>query len=431
MLDWPFFVARLLRLKQSWLAAVLLLASCQAADEQSSAPRDLVLRADGTTIEGLVPENATLETLLRQHEVPAEVAAPLVDAIRGVFNPRGLRADQTFWVKRTLDGIFREFRYQIDNDTLLRAVFRNDPEQPVAQYSAELVILPKEYKLSAVSAAISRESNSLSAAFEAQGEHIHLPLRLAEIFGGEVDFNSDLQQGDRIDVLFDRATRDGEFVGYGEVQAAVIETGDRRLTAFRFTGADGKASWYDTEGRSLQRQFLKTPLPFDPRVTSGFSNNRFHPVHGVRRPHLGVDFGAPTGTRVKAVASGVVEFAGWSGEAGRLVRLRHAGGYETAYLHLSGFGPGIRAGARVDQGQDIGYVGMTGTATGPHLDYRVIRNGTYLNPMTAFRNMTGGDPLPAQLLPEFTKVRDEALRQLQARLSPSGGDTSRSTAVSD
>jgi murein DD-endopeptidase MepM/ murein hydrolase activator NlpD len=293
------------------------------------------------------------------------------------------------------------------------------------------VILPKQFELSAVSATIDENANSLSAAFEIQGENIHLPLKLANIFGGEVDFNSDLHRGDRVDVLFDRATRDGEFVGYGEVQAAVIQTNGRNLTAFRFTGADGKADWYDIQGRSLQRQFLKTPLPFDPRVTSGFSNSRFHPVSGVRRPHLGVDFGAPTGTKVKAVASGVVEFAGWSGEAGRLVRLKHAGGYETAYLHLSGFGPGIRAGARVEQGQDIGYVGMTGSATGPHLDYRVIRNGTYLNPMTAFRNISGGQPISANLLPEFMKVRDEALRQLQARLAIGNGGAPQATAVSD
>jgi murein DD-endopeptidase MepM/ murein hydrolase activator NlpD len=139
-------------------------------------------------------------------------------------------------------------------------------------------------------------------------------------------------------------------------------------------------------------------------------------VLGVRRPHLGVDFGAPAGTKVYAVAGGVVEMAGWSGDAGRLVRIRHAGGYETMYLHLSGFGPGIHAGARVNQKDVIGYVGSTGTATGPHLDFRVLKNGTYLNPLNAFSRMPAGEPVPAQLLPEFARVRDEAVRQLNARL---------------
>lgn len=426
-----FPVPAFLRTKHTWLFAALLLVSCQPADDQSVARRDLVLPRDGTTVQALVPQNATIESLLRQQQVPADVASSLVDAIAGVFNPRDLRADQTYWVTRTIDGIFREFRYQIDPDRLLRAVFKNEPGQPAAQYAAELVMLPKEYRLSAVSAEISRDANSLTAAFEAEGENFQLPRVLAEIFGGEVDFNSDMQRGDRIDVLFDRATRDGAFVGYGDVQAALIETDGRKLSAFRFLDADGKPAWFDAQGRSLRRQFLRTPLPFDPRVTSGFSNNRFHPVNGVRRPHLGVDFGAPTGTRVKAVASGVVETAGWQGEAGRMVRIRHAGGYETAYLHLSGFAPGIVAGARVEQGDEIGYVGMTGSATGPHLDYRIIKNGVYLNPLTAFRNMPSGDSVPANRLPEFSRVRDEALRQLQTRLAEKKGGASPGTAVSD
>jgi murein DD-endopeptidase MepM/ murein hydrolase activator NlpD len=251
------------------------------------------------------------------------------------------------------------------------------------------------------------------------------------VFGGEVDFNSDLQVGDRVDVLFDRATRNGEFVGYGAIQAAVIHTGGRSLSAFRFSSADGKAAWFDDRGRSLKRPFLRTPLPFDPRVTSGFSANRFHPINGGRRPHLGVDFGAPTGTRVYAVADGVVVMAGWSGEAGRMVRLRHAGGYETSYLHLSGFGAGVTPGARVSQEQVIGYVGMTGSATGPHLDYRVTKNGTYLNPITAFRNMSTGEAVTPSRLPEFTRVRDEAVRQLQARLAIGNSGAGPAGAVSD
>ncbi len=410
-------MASLIRSKRSWLLAALFLVSCQPADDRSE-PRDVRLVADATTVEAQVPRNATIESLLRQQALPAELTASLVDAIRGVFNPRDLRADQTYWVTRTLDGVFREFRYQMDADRLLRVVFKDEPGRVASEIDAEVVVLPKEYRLSAVSAEITAENSSLIGAFTAHGEHQELPRQLAEVFAGEVDFNSDLQRDDRIDVLFDRAVRNGEFVGYGEVQAAVIETGKRRLTAFRFTGSDGKASWYDERGQSLRRQFLRTPLPFDPHVTSGFSGNRFHPVLGIRRPHLGVDFGAPTGTRVKAVASGVVETAGWSGEAGRLIKIRHAGGYETMYLHLSGFAAEIRAGVRVEQGDVIGYVGSTGTATGPHLDYRVIKNGTYLNPMTAFGRMPAGEPVLASRLPEFTKVRDEAVRQMQSRLAP-------------
>jgi murein DD-endopeptidase MepM/ murein hydrolase activator NlpD len=200
----------------------------------------------------------------------------------------------------------------------------------------------------------------------------------------------------------------------------VLQVGARRLTAFRFVRPDGKVDWYDAEGKSLRRQFLRSPFSFNPRVTSGFSYNRFHPVHRTRRPHLGVDYGAPYGTPVLAVANGVVEFAGWSGEAGRMVRIRHAGGYKTAYLHLSSFGPGVRVGARVDQGTTIGRVGQTGTATGPHLDYRILKNNVYVNPIAELRRMpTGGEPLAAELLPEFSRQRDELLRQFTA-LAPVG-----------
>jgi murein DD-endopeptidase MepM/ murein hydrolase activator NlpD len=420
----------MLRARHLLLVAVTFLVSCQPSpDEQTTAVReDIRLAADGTTISALVPPNATLESLLRQQQLPADTTASLIEAVRGVFNPRDLRASQTYWISRTLDGLFREFRYQINPDTLLRVVFRDRSGDVATAFNAEVVTLPKEYQLDAVTATISRETPSLFGAFSATGENLLLPVQLAEVFAGDVDFNSDLRLGDRVDVLFERAVRDGEFAGYGDVEAALLENGGRRLSAFRFTGADGKAAWYDAEGRSLRRPFLRSPLPFDPRVTSGFSASRFHPLLGIRRPHYGVDFGAPTGTRVFAVAGGVVEVAAWSGEAGRMVRIKHASGYETSYLHLSGFASGVHAGARVEQGQVIGYVGMTGAATGPHLDYRVAKNGTYLNPLTAFSRMAAGEPLSADALDAFRQQRDAALAEMRDRLGvsldPSSPDAS-------
>jgi murein DD-endopeptidase MepM/ murein hydrolase activator NlpD len=165
-------------------------------------------------------------------------------------------------------------------------------------------------------------------------------------------------------------------------------------------------------------------LPFSPRVTSAFSYNRFHPVHGDYRPHLGVDFGAPFGTAVNAVAAGVVEAAEWAGEAGRMVKIRHAGGYETAYLHLSSYAPGIRPGVRVEQGALIGRVGQSGTATGPHLDYRIIKNGVYVNPIAELARMPQGEPIPAGLLSDFQKQRDQLVRQLRDQLASSSGSSS-------
>jgi murein DD-endopeptidase MepM/ murein hydrolase activator NlpD len=379
---------------------------------------DIALGRDGQWVESRVPRNATLESLLRQQNLSVELTASLVDAVRSVFNPKDLRANQVFRVTRTMDGLFQEFRYQIDADRLLRVLARA-PAADAPQLSAEVLMLPRELEISAIEASINADSNSLVGAFDAVGENIQLALGLAEIFGGEVDFNSDLQNGDRVQVLFDRAMRHGEFVGYGDIRAAVLETGGRRLTAVRFEGPDGKAGYYDEQGRSLKRQFLKSPLPFTPRITSRFSYRRRNPVHGAIRPHLGVDYAAPVGTQVQAVANGVVEFAGFSGEAGRMVRLRHAGGYETSYLHLSAFGPGIRPGVRVQQGETIGRVGQTGTATGPHLDYRISRNGVYVNPLAELQRMPKGEPIDGSTLPEYQKIRDAAFADLETRLAPS------------
>lgn len=400
------------------VAAYLVWRSAAAGVPVQPLRADILLGRDGQSVEARVPRNATLETLLRQQNLSVELTASLVDAVRSVFNPKDLRANQVFRVTRTMDGLFREFRYQIDADRLLRVLARS-PAATAPQLSAEVVTLPRELEVDAVEAVISPDSNSLVGAFDSSGENIQLALALAEIFGGEVDFNSDLQLGDRVQVLFDRATRHGEFVGYGDIRAAVLETGGRRITAVRFDGPEGKAGYYDEQGRSLKRQFLKSPLPFTPRITSRFSYRRRNPVHGAIRPHLGVDYAAPVGTSVRAVANGVVEFAGFSGEAGRMVRLRHAGGYETSYLHLSALGPGIRPGVRVQQGDTIGKVGQTGTATGPHLDYRISRNGLFVNPLAELQRMPKGDPIDATALPEYQKIRDAAFVDLEARLAAS------------
>jgi murein DD-endopeptidase MepM/ murein hydrolase activator NlpD len=378
---------------------------------------DVRLAKDADIVEARVPPNATLETLLRQEHLPADMTASMVDAVRAVFNPRELRADRTYQITRTLDGLFREFTYQIDADRLLRVVSLGPADDSTPRFDAEIVPLPKDLEDAAFEAEISREHSSLIGAFNAGGENIQLALSLADIFGGEVDFNSELQLGDRFEVLFERATRNGEFIGYGEIKAAVLDTGGRRLVAIRHVGPDGKPGWFNEAGRSLKRQFLRSPLPFEPRITSRFSYNRLHPVLGYRRPHLGVDYGAPAGTRVNAVAAGVVESAGWAGEAGRMVKIRHAGGYETAYLHLSAFAPDIRPGVRVAQGDFIGRVGQSGTATGPHLDYRIIKNGRYVNPTAELAKMPPGEPIASDRLAMFVHDRDDLLGELRSRLA--------------
>jgi murein DD-endopeptidase MepM/ murein hydrolase activator NlpD len=401
-----------------WLAAGLL-AACHSAPDRSPdrAPaHDVLLARDSQDTTGRVPANATLESLLRQNNVSADLTASVITSVRRVFNPRDLRAGETYVFRRTLDGLLREFRYPIDPDRLLRVVFKAQPSSGQPAVDVDVVAVPRTIELAAVDASITKVHSSLVGAFDASGENVLLALALAEIFGGEVDFNSDLQPGDRIQVLFERVYREGQAPGYGDLKAAVLRTGGKEITAIPYRDRDGKIAWYDAEGRSLKRQFLKSPLPFEPRVTSRFSYRRVNPVHGDVRPHLGVDYGAPVGTAVMAVASGVVESAGWAGEAGRLIKLRHAGGYETEYLHLSAFAPGIRVGGRVEQGQLIGRVGMTGSATGPHLDYRILKNSTHVNPLVELSRMPPGVPIAADALPAFMQDRDAALGQLRERV---------------
>ena len=362
-----------------------------------------------------MPRDATLDGLLRATHLQGQLVAGTVDAVRGVFDPRRIRAGRPYRLVLTLDGLLREFEYQIDADRFLRIV--NPDTSAPETLDAEVLNYEKQIETAAIDARIDRDSTSLIAAIDSAGENIQLALDLADIFGGQVDFNSDLQPGDDFRVLFEKTTREGEFAGYGAILGASIHVDGREIQAFRWTDpATGKSSYYDENGRSLKRFFLKSPLKFEPRITSRFSMRRFHPVDHVYKAHLGVDYGAPTGSSVVAVAAGTVISAARSGASGNMVRLRHAGGFETYYLHLSAFGPGIRSGVHVSQGQLIGRVGMTGSATAPHLDYRVKRSGVFVNPVTVHARQAPGEPIPAVQLATFRSSRDTVLTQLSTTL---------------
>ena len=380
----------------------------------SEQSQDVLLPRDLNVIEGRVPRAATFETLLRQNAVEPTLASSMVSAMSAVFNPRHLQANQAFRLTRTVDGLLREFRYEIDTSKFLRVVFHKTHEEGQPDFDVEVVPYPRTVSVETASAEISREHPSLIGAFDAAGENQQLPMALAEMFGGEIDFNTEMQRGDKATVLFERITRDGEFVGYGSVQAAILEHGGKRFVGVLFTGPSGKSDWYDEQGRSLKREFLKSPLPFEPRITSRFSNRRLHPVFGDFRAHLGVDYAAPEGTRVVAVSAGTIESAGWSGDAGRLVVVRHKGGLETMYLHLSSIAEGIHPGAHVSQGQTLGRVGMTGAATGPHLDFRVRKDGKYSNPVAMRAKMPPGDPIGPEQMAAFSTARDAILQQLKS-----------------
>jgi murein DD-endopeptidase MepM/ murein hydrolase activator NlpD len=397
------------------LSILVVAAACADAPPPSRGARgaDVVLPAETETISARVPARATLDSLLRQHELQGELIQAAVEAARRVFDPRDLRADRPYRLVRSLDGLLREFEYEIDADRFLR-IARRDGSEPEA-LDAQVLPFEKQTTVASIRGDISADSGSLIASMDAAGEQVQLAMALAEVFSGQIDFDNDLQAGDSYEVLFEKSTRDGSFAGYGEILGATFRVEGREYRAFRWADpATGRAGYYDENGRSLKRVLLRSPLRFEPRVTSRFSRRRLHPVHGVWRPHLGVDYAAPHGAAVVAVANGVVVAAGWSGGGGRMVRLRHGGGIETYYLHLSSFGRGIRRGARVEQGQVIGRVGSSGTATGPHLDYRMRRNGAFVNPVAVHRQQPPGEPIRSIHMAAFADLRDGVLGQLSS-----------------
>jgi murein DD-endopeptidase MepM/ murein hydrolase activator NlpD len=404
----------LLKRWRFFAAGTLVLAACARSQPAPKQARpDVYLPRESETIEATVPRHATLDSLLRAHRLQEQLVLEAVSVARGVFDPRQLRAERPYRLVRSLDGLLREFEYKIDADRFLR-IINPDRARPEV-LDAKVLHYEKQTEIAGIDARIDRERSSLIGAIDRAGETIALALELADIFSGQVDFNTDLQPGDSFKVLFEKSTYEGQFSNYGAVLGAAITVDGRQLQAFRWTDpATGKAAYYDEQGRSLKRFFLKSPLKFEPRVTSRFSMRRFHPVDKVYRAHLGVDYGAPTGSSVVAVAAGTVVSAGHAGAGGNQVRLKHAGGFETYYLHLSAFGPGVRAGAHVAQGQLVGRVGSTGSATGPHLDYRLKRNGVFVNPVSVHSRQAPGDPIPAVQLATFTSSRDALLTRLSA-----------------
>jgi len=384
----------------------LLAASCareEAPPAFKPARADRLLPPDAEVITGTIPRNGTLAELFRAY-LPEEHAVHAVEVIARSMDPRKLRAERPFTLTRSLDGFLRAFHYDVDADHYLRV----GPASPATPHelAAEVIAYKREEALAVATGRIDKDTPSLFEAMEAAGEATDLSVELAAIFSGEIDFNSELQPGDSFRVAFQKITRENGTVSYGAIQAAEFSNDGRRLEAFRFVLPDGKAGYYDANGRSLKRFFLKSPLKFEPRITSRFSYSRRHPVLNVRRAHLGVDYAAPIGAPVVAVSNGTVTRAGFSGDAGRLVAVRHASGYESLYLHLSSVG--VRVGQRVSQGDLVGRVGSSGLSTGPHLDYRLRKNGTYVNPLTEHRRMPPGDPIPASQMAAFAVERDKA-----------------------
>jgi murein DD-endopeptidase MepM/ murein hydrolase activator NlpD len=257
-----------------------------------------------------------------------------------------------------------------------------------------------------------RLETSLLDAMEQEGLGPWLACMIADIFAWDINFFLDPRKGDTFQILFTRKYAEGRSIGYGDVLAARYTCGTKDFYALAFADSSGRISYFDCSGKSVQKEFLKAPLRFS-RISSGFSYHRRHPVLGIVRPHLAIDYAAPAGTPVYAAADGKVTGAGWDNNYGKNVVLSHGGSFTTHYGHLASIAAGVRAGAYVKQGQQIGSVGATGLATGPHLDYRMKKNGSSVNPLRVILPSKSG--ISQAEAADFNRVKESYLALLNFR----------------
>jgi len=330
-------------------------------------------------------------------------------AAQHAFNLRQVRAGNTITVGRSIEGDLREIDYKIDPDRMLRIV----PAE--SGFTAEVKEIPSKIEVTAVSGKL---DDSLFNAIEQARESPEIAMRLAQIFGYDLDFYTDPRKGDTFRVLLEKKKyANGQTAGYGKIFAAEYDNGGKKYQALLFHDEFGRPGYYNADGKSLQKAFLRSPLKFSAPVTSHFSNARFHPILKTVRPHMGTDYGAPIGTPVQAIGSGRVLFAGLKGGEGNMVHIGHVNGYETMYLHLSRMY--VRTGEHVEIGKTIGLVGSTGLSTGPHLDFRILQKGQYKN--FERLGLPPSDPVSKKNLPEFDVLREKWMPLLKKPELPQAG----------
>ena len=345
-------------------------------------------------VEGTLRSGEIFTGLMQRLGLDARQAQELAMASDSVFDMRKLRAGNRWQAYYEADtNAVGDIRYLVyEQDKVHLTVFQC--KEPFAAWKVEKPVATVR-KAADVTIRTSLWNDMVAADVSPQ-----LIVQLSEIYAWTVDFFT-LQPGDRFRVLYDEDHCEGEVIGIHAVDYAIFSRDTTEIPAVRFHNAEGVDQYWRETGESLKKAFLKAPLKYT-RISSGFSYHRKHPVYGYTRAHTAVDYAAPTGTPVMAIGDGTVISKGWGGGGGNTVKIRHNSVYTTAYLHLSRYAAGLKVGDHVRQGDVIGYVGMTGTATGPHLDFRVWKNGTPVNPLTL--ESPDADPIAADSLPALDSV---------------------------
>lgn len=372
-----------------------------ALTAQAGAP----IEADGDPATSVVTVRSG-DTLARIFDrvglTPAAVHA-VVSASRETRRLNALQPGQQLSVTRGADGELTRLEYAISDDETLAV--RRDGNS----YASELIAHPLERRVKFSEGVV---TTSLFEAGKAAGLSDGMIVYMAnEIFGYDIDFVLDIRRGDRFMVLYEELYRDGERVRVGSILAAEFVNQGRSVQAVRFVDDDGQADHYSPDGQRMRKAFRRVPMDVF-RVSSHYNPNRRHPILNTIRAHRGVDYAAPTGTPIYAAGAGRVVRRGSHSGLGNHIEIQHAGGIATLYAHMSRFARGVTVGTRVGQGQTIGYVGMTGLATGPHLHYEFRVNGRHVNPVTV--RLPNADPLPAQYRARFAATAVPMLAHMQA-----------------
>ena len=402
------------------ICALLLAAAgaCNRAERQetetddNAGPVNLVYGIDADLYRLETSEIASGETLgkiLSRYGVSAQAIDRLDKQSADVFPLRNIRAGQKYTAFIHEDSLYTPhldfLAYEISMTDYVVFGFQND--SITIRKDAKSYTLQRKKKSAVI-------NSSLWGAIMEQNLPYALAAEMEEIYQWTVDFFG-IQKGDSFTVIYDeRFIDDSVSVGIGRIWGAKFTQGGKEYYAIPFRQG-GKIQYWEADGASLRKQMLKAPLKYT-RISSRFSYARKHPIYKVYRPHTGIDYAAPKGTHVHAVADGVVTFKGWGGGGGNTLKIKHAGGMMTGYLHLSGYAKGIAQGTRVSQGQLIGYVGSTGASTGPHLDYRVWKNGKPIDPLKI--PSEPAEPISKENRAAFEFVRDRIMAELNGDVAP-------------
>jgi len=348
-------------------------------------------------IKDTIKSGENLSTILNRYGIDAYTIDQLVKKSKDVFDFRKIRSGNPYTILHDSTGKTKCFIYE-----------DNPVDYIVCQIGDSIHIYSDQKEITTTIRSSAGEiSSSLWNAMTESNTSPMLALLLSDIYAWTIDFYG-IQKGDQFKAIYEERFVDDQSIGLGKIISCWFKSTNDGQYAFYFT-QDSIGDYFDEEGNSLRKEFLKAPLSYA-RISSRFSNSRLHPVLKIRRPHHGIDYAAPTGTPVQSIGDGVVIKKGWSGGGGKTIKIKHNSTYTTIYMHLSRYGKGISVGSRVKQGDIIGYVGSTGLSTGPHLDFRVYKNGSPIDPLKM------KSPPAKPVKEEYKEKFKETLRSLKTQL---------------